>query len=103
MLPSTNFTHAAIGCAHTLPPHAPHTSPSRLLTGRAKRDAIVTKMRGDGSMPAPARLTPGSGTASEGGCGEEDAFLITCDQVVLHAGRILEKPESEDECRQFIR
>ena len=90
--------------AHILPIlHSPHFSLPSPPPCRAKRDAIVTKMRGDGSMPAPALLTPGSGTASEGGGGEADAFLITCDQVVLHAGRILEKPESEDECRQFIR
>ena len=29
-------------------------------------------------------------------------YLITCDQVVVHEGRILEKPESEEEAREMI-
>ncbi|KAF5831991.1 inosine triphosphate pyrophosphatase-like protein [Dunaliella salina] len=30
-------------------------------------------------------------------------YLLTCDQVVTHEGRILEKPESEEEARAWLR
>eukprot|EP00466_Bigelowiella_natans_P007967 jgi/Bigna1/144889/aug1.92_g19597 len=33
----------------------------------------------------------------------EKVFLITGDQVVVHEGRILEKPESDEEARAFIK
>jgi len=32
----------------------------------------------------------------------DKGFLITCDQVVLHDGNILEKPENEEEARAMI-
>lgn len=38
----------------------------------------------------------------ENGFGGEDGYLITCDQVVLHKGCILEKPEDEGEARRMI-
>jgi len=34
---------------------------------------------------------------------KENALLITCDQVVVHEGKILEKPVDADEARKFIR
>ncbi|KAG1659542.1 hypothetical protein FOA52_016165 [Chlamydomonas sp. UWO 241] len=60
-----------------------------LALAHAKRDAILAKM---------SEQERGGG--GDGGSGP---FLLTCDQVVVHAGVILEKPESEDECRRFIR
>lgn len=50
----------------------------------AKADAIQEKLKlnGDPSL--------------------ENVLLITCDQVVVHNGNILEKPTSKDEARQFI-
>jgi predicted house-cleaning NTP pyrophosphatase (Maf/HAM1 superfamily) len=50
-----------------------------LALAHAKADAILS---GDGG------LTHG--------------YLITCDQVVVHQGSILEKPESEEEARKMI-
>ncbi|KAL4446279.1 hypothetical protein ABPG77_003086 [Micractinium sp. CCAP 211/92] len=41
------------------------------------------------------KLTAAEGTPLSG-------LLITCDQVVLHEGHILEKPEDEAHARQFI-
>lgn len=35
-------------------------------------------------------------------CLGNSGYLITCDQVVLHKGNILEKPENEDEARAMI-
>ncbi len=35
--------------------------------------------------------------------GPAGVYLVTCDQVVVHRGRILEKPESEAEARAMIR
>lgn len=49
----------------------------------AKADAIIEKLHSQGA-------------AAEG-------YLITCDQVVTHEGKILEKPEDADEARVFIR
>ncbi len=67
-----------------------HDDPHQLVLalGRAKRDAILAKMRLEDSeaMTGPQRAT----------------FLITCDQVVVHEGQIREKPESDEECRRFI-
>ena len=52
----------------------------------AKRDAIVAKMR-----------------ATSPQLQDHQGLLITCDQVVVHEGKILEKPENKDECRAMIR
>ena len=62
-----------------------HDAPEQLVMalGRAKRDAIMAKMK----------------AAQD----HQKGLLITCDQVVVHDDRILEKPESEEECRAFIR
>lgn len=48
----------------------------------AKADAIIAKLQANGSTPT--------------------GFLITCDQVVTHEGRILEKPNDAEEARRFI-
>lgn len=56
-----------------------------LALARAKAAAIRAKLAGGGGPAA-------------GGAG----LLITCDQVVLCEGRVLEKPESEEEARRFI-
>ena len=57
-----------------------HDDPQTLVLalGRAKAAAIIARHPG------------------------EPGFLITCDQVVVHQGRILEKPESPQQCREFI-
>jgi len=34
---------------------------------------------------------------------DETVLLVTSDQVVVHEGKILEKPESADEARSFIK
>ncbi|KAL6762294.1 inosine triphosphate pyrophosphatase-like protein [Haematococcus lacustris] len=50
---------------------------------KAKAEAIIAKMQA-----AHEDVTMG--------------YLLTCDQVVVHEGRVLEKPESEAEAREFI-
>ncbi|KAG2494320.1 hypothetical protein HYH03_007673 [Edaphochlamys debaryana] len=52
------------------------------MLAHAKRDAIISKMRAAGEPM--------------------DALLITCDQVVVHEDRILEKPASVDEAHEYI-
>ncbi|GFR43639.1 hypothetical protein Agub_g4740 [Astrephomene gubernaculifera] len=52
------------------------------LLARAKREAIVAKMRAAGE--------------------ELRGILITCDQVVVHEDRVLEKPGSVDEAHDYI-
>ncbi len=59
-----------------------------LALGRAKRDAIMAKIS-DQPVPRPRAV--------------DGPFLITCDQVVVHQENILEKPETAEECRKFIR
>lgn len=61
--------------------------PSELVTvlAKAKAEAIKKKMK--------LLQEPGQ---------EGEALLITCDQVVVHEGRILEKPETAEEAREFI-
>lgn len=63
-----------------------HDVPTQLvaLLAEAKASALINK------------LTASEGTPSNG-------YLITCDQVVVHQGRILEKPASEEEARAFIK
>lgn len=60
--------------------------PSELVTllARAKADAIQGRMEDKEKSK------------------EENALLITCDQVVVHQGSILEKPVDEQEARKFI-
>lgn len=58
----------------------------------AKADAIVAKLRS-------AEAAPASSSAAN----TAPSYLITCDQVVVHEGRILEKPETADEARAMIR
>ncbi|EFJ50891.1 hypothetical protein VOLCADRAFT_88280 [Volvox carteri f. nagariensis] len=59
-------------------------SPDKLvrLLARAKKDAIIEKMKAAGD--------------------EMRGILITCDQVVVHEDRILEKPGSVDEVHEYI-
>jgi len=68
-----------------------HAAPEELVLalGGAKADAILAKLAAE-APPAP------------GGGGGGDGYLLTCDQVVVHEGRILEKPEGEEEARRFI-
>ena len=63
--------------------------PSELVMAlaNAKADAIVSRLRGEGDASAD-RTTR--------------TLLITSDQVVVHDGVIREKPESEEEARNFI-
>lgn len=56
-----------------------------LRLAHAKADAIAAKLAG----------TQQPGQAPAG-------LLVTCDQVVVHEGRILEKPEDAGEAREFI-
>ncbi len=55
-------------------------SPEQLVTllAKAKADALMPRL-----MDRPAHERP--------------RFLITCDQVVVHKGKILEKPQNADE------
>jgi septum formation protein len=56
----------------------------------AKADAIIEKLK------------TASATATDNGNNSIEGLLITCDQVVTHEGRILEKPEDAAEAREFI-
>ncbi|CAL5225447.1 g8265 [Coccomyxa viridis] len=60
-------------------------SPEHLVTllAKAKADALMPQL-----MDRPAHERP--------------RFLITCDQVVVHKGKVLEKPQNADEVRQFV-
>jgi predicted house-cleaning NTP pyrophosphatase (Maf/HAM1 superfamily) len=86
----------------------------------AKADAILALLRTEAPPAVPAArgssggaAPGGSGSAcssggAAGGGGAAGAaaaatLLITCDQVVVHEGRILEKPEDASEARAFIR
>jgi septum formation protein len=62
----------------------------------AKADAIVAKLR----AAAAATATEDAANATSP---SSPSYLITCDQVVVHEGRILEKPETADEARAMIR
>ena len=55
------------------------------LLAKAKADALMPQL-----MDRPAHERP--------------RFLITCDQVVVHKGKILEKPQNADEvgCLRYI-
>ncbi|CAI5991684.1 unnamed protein product [Closterium sp. NIES-64] len=59
------------------------------LLSRAKADALLTKLKAEGRTFAESADVP--------------TLLITADQVVVHEDRILEKPLSEAEAREFIR
>mmetsp|Transcript_7816 Transcript_7816/g.20659 ORF Transcript_7816/g.20659 Transcript_7816/m.20659 type:complete len:210 (-) Transcript_7816:118-747(-) len=61
-----------------------HDDPAKLVLalGHAKADAIMHRIRSE------QRTFP------------DDAVLLTADQVVVHEGRILEKPESAEEVRR---
>lgn len=57
----------------------------------AKADAIIEKLKtgaADGIETSLDQALTG--------------YLLTCDQVVTHEGRILEKPHNAEECREFI-
>jgi septum formation protein len=73
----------------------------------AKADAIVAKLRaaatGGGEAAAGAAAPAAAAAAAAAPTDENPAYLITCDQVVVHEGKILEKPESADEARAMIR
>ncbi|GLC45070.1 hypothetical protein PLESTB_001465300 [Pleodorina starrii] len=60
----------------------PHPETLVRLLARAKKDAIIAKMKAAGE--------------------EMHGLLITCDQVVVHEDRILEKPGSVDEAHEYI-
>ena len=61
-----------------------HDTPETLVLelAHAKANAILDRMKSEG-------------------CSME-GYLLTCDQVVVHEGKILEKPENEEEARKFI-
>lgn len=78
--------------------------------GASAAGAAEAAATGGGGASCSGAGTSGagtSGTASAGGAspsgGGGGCLLITCDQVVVHEGRILEKPEDADEARAFIR
>ncbi|KFM24175.1 Maf-like protein [Auxenochlorella protothecoides] len=62
-----------------------HEDPHQLVRqlAAAKADAIASRLASQGTAPS--------------------GLLITCDQVVVHRDRILEKPRDEAEARVFIR
>jgi septum formation protein len=76
---------------------APQPEQLVMQLAHAKADAILAKLESgeDSGAAAAAAATPGE-TAPP-------SFLVTCDQVVVHEGRILEKPETADEARAMIR
>jgi septum formation protein len=86
---------------------APKPETLVMQLAHAKADAIVQKLRAaatgkeeeqTGNAAQEAATTTAAAAALV-----EPSFLVTCDQVVVHEGRILEKPESADEARAMIR
>lgn len=86
--------------------------PEQLVTtlAHAKADAILTRLRAAGGAEVAEQPPPAQGEGQQEeqqqgqqGEGQQSAaLLITCDQVVVHEGRILEKPESLEEARAMI-
>jgi septum formation protein len=90
-----------------------HDDPSRLVMdlAHAKADAILALLRREAAAAAddspheqaPASTSsPSPSSSSAAATGASTTFLITCDQVVVHAGRTLEKPADAAEARAFI-
>jgi septum formation protein len=86
--------------------------PERLVTAlaHAKADAIVAKLTtaspdaDAADADADAQQQQAATAAAETAAATTTtSYLVTCDQVVVHEGRILEKPESADEARAMIR
>jgi predicted house-cleaning NTP pyrophosphatase (Maf/HAM1 superfamily) len=63
-----------------------------LRLAHAKADAVLAKL-------AAAAAAAGGGVAA---AAPPAGLLLTCDQVVVHEGRILEKPADEAEAREFV-
>lgn len=107
-----------------------HEEPSELVMqlAHAKADVLLPLIRSDLNSAAPSSSDPDGGADADGAStsapapggadsssilrqqqqqqqqpGAATCFLITCDQVVVHEGRILEKPEGPEEAREFIR
>jgi septum formation protein len=68
-----------------------HAEPEKLVMALAHAKAAAIRARLAAATP-PAAVSPAL-----------PALLITSDQVVVYRGAILEKPESPDEARRFIR
>jgi len=82
--------------------------PARLVTAlaHAKADAIVAKLAAagsDGAGAANGAAEQQQPRAPASAPSKTSSYLVTCDQVVVHEGVILEKPESADEARAMIR
>jgi septum formation protein len=67
-----------------------------IALAHAKADAILEAKRDE-------LLAVNQGGQGEQMEGTGKVFLITCDQVVVHKDKILEKPESDEEARGMIR
>ncbi|KAI8922886.1 inosine triphosphate pyrophosphatase-like protein [Entophlyctis helioformis] len=91
---SPDIDEKAIGGEHRQPsaPGASGPDPSALTLeiANAKADALVRQAKAGSS---------GTGTNSD----ESGVLLIACDEVVAYRGQVREKPESEDECRAFLK
>ncbi|KAL2913347.1 hypothetical protein HK105_207092 [Polyrhizophydium stewartii] len=75
-----NINEKGIGGAHRDGP-LPDPDALTLAVANAKADALLAQL--------PAGTPP--------------SLLVACDQVTSFQGRVREKPESEDECREYLR
>jgi septum formation protein len=69
--------------------------PEELVMALAHAKAAAIRARLTAAAPPPPKAAAGVHALP--------ALLITSDQVVVHAGAILEKPESAEQARTFIR
>nr|XP_043636024.1 7-methyl-GTP pyrophosphatase isoform X2 [Erigeron canadensis] len=79
-----------------------------MALAKAKADAIVSKLQTSKDMTPSVLIAADTaeGNPKRHIVEDKDAeptLLITCDQVVVYEGMIREKPESEEEARQFIK
>lgn len=72
-----------------------HTDPRQLV-------ALLAEAKAEALRPQVESLRAEFDHDADSSSSGRDLILITCDQVVTHEGRILEKPENEAEARSFI-
>lgn len=72
----------------------------------AKADAVLASLAADPPLPLPPPTDDANGGDANGGGGggggRAVTLLLTGDQVVVHGGRVLEKPTTADDVREYV-